>query len=78
MICPPEKESIWSKSFLGYEVYNRVVVRFDVHFVVDGGTQQVTNNHTDRVFRRNGTVPDDMKHDGTALQAQYFKSAAPS
>ena len=54
----------------------RTPLGFDVHFDVDGGAQQVTAHHTNRGFGGRGTVPDDMGHDGTALQARDFKSAA--
>ena len=49
---------------------------FDVHFDAYAKQHLLIVGHTVRVFRRSRTVPDDMKHDGTALWAQYFKSAA--
>ena len=49
---------------------------FDVRFDVDGEPQQITTHHTNRGFRVHGTALNDMGHDGTVLQAQYFKSAA--
>ena len=49
---------------------------FDVGFDVDAQPQRVTTNHTDRGSGGRRTAPDDMGHDGTVFQAQYFKSAA--
>ncbi len=52
------------------------VAGFDVGFDVDVSPHRITIHHTNRGFRGRGTVPDDMGHDGTALWAQNFKSAA--
>ena len=54
----------------------RSLLDSDVHFVVHAQPHRLTTNHTDRDFRRNGTVPDDMEHDGTALQARDYETAA--
>ena len=45
----------------------RTPLAFDVGFDVDVPPQQVTTHHTNRGFGGQGTVPDDMGHDGTAL-----------
>lgn len=43
----------------------QAVAGFDVHFDAYAKQHLPIVDHTDRVFRRNGTVPDDMKQDGT-------------
>ncbi len=49
---------------------------FDVHFDAYAKQHLLIVDHTNRGFGGHETIPDDMKHDGTALWAQYFKSAA--
>ena len=49
---------------------------FDVHFNAYARQHLLIVDHTDRVFRRNRTVPDDMEHYRTVLWARDFKSAA--
>ena len=52
------------------------VAGFDVHFDVEREQQRPTTNHTNRGFGGRRTVPDDMGHDGTVLQAQNYETAA--
>jgi len=54
----------------------RTLSGFDVDFDVDVPPHRVTTHHTDRGFGAHGTVPDDMGHDGTALWAQDYETAA--
>ena len=49
---------------------------FDVEFDVHVPPHQVTTNHTNRGSGAQGTVPDDMGHDGTVLWAQNYETAA--
>ena len=49
---------------------------FDVHFDVYVKQHLLIVDHIDRGFGARRTVLNDMEHDGTALQSQYFKSAA--
>ncbi len=49
---------------------------FDVGVDVDVPPQQVTTHHTNRSFGGRGTVPNDMGHDGTLLQARDYETAA--
>jgi len=52
------------------------VAGFDVGFDAYAKQHLPIVDHTDRVFRRNGTVPDDMGHDGTTLWARDYETAA--
>ena len=47
----------------------------DVGVDVGVSPQLVTTHHTNRDFGDRGTVPDDMEHDGTALQARDYETA---
>ena len=46
-------------------------------FVVHAQPHRLTTNHTDRGFGVQGTLPDDMGHDVTALSASDYETAAP-
>jgi hypothetical protein len=58
------------------KLVTRRVYPFDVPVVVHGGTQRVTTRHNNRGSGGRGTAPDDMGHDGTALQARDYETAA--
>jgi len=55
---------------------NRSPLGFDVGFDVDAGPQRVTTHHTNRGFGSRVTVSNDMEHDGTALWARDYETAA--
>lgn len=44
-----------------------LLLDFDVHFDAYAKQHLLIVGHTNRVFRRSRTVPDDLKHDGIAL-----------
>ncbi|MFC1916615.1 hypothetical protein ACFLX1_00570 [Chloroflexota bacterium] len=46
---------------------HRSPLDFDVGFVVYRESHVQTVDHTNRGFGCHGTVPDDMKHDGTVV-----------
>ena len=52
------------------------VFGFDVGFDVDVPSHQVTTDHTNRDFGGRVTVSNDMEHDGTALWARDYETAA--
>ena len=52
----------------------QAVAGFDVG--VDVSPHQLTVHHNNRGFAGRGTVPGDMRHDGTALRARDYETAA--
>ncbi len=60
------------------QAHTKAVAGFDVGVDVDVDvpSHQVTTHHTNRGFGGRGTVPDDMEHDGTALWARDYETAA--
>ena len=48
---------------------------FDVSFDVDVPPHEVTTNHIDHGFGCHETVPDDMRHDGTAFRTRDYETA---
>ncbi|MDP6647657.1 MAG: hypothetical protein QGG15_00850 [Dehalococcoidales bacterium] len=49
---------------------------FGVGFDVDGGPRLTTTHHTDCVFLKKSTVPNDMRHYGTVLLPRDYETAA--
>jgi hypothetical protein len=79
-VCVSGRVRLCSISPSNKQVFYRLTLKpvagFDVGFDVDVPPHQVTTDHTNRDFGGRGTVPDDMGHDGTAIRARDYQTAA--